>query len=158
MVPSIIKYQCANWSTSWVRAEGSFLFWWWRYSSQGKQHDFFDADSDSESDTESGDVLKSIIDEIEEGFDNIIELRGRFRGSLDEMKDADMDKKKKILKKVAALIVKIFECEEEGVKLNDNNPFSFIEEIKLVMDEQDNQILDKAMERAITKRIEEKQG
>ena len=85
------------------------------YSSHGKQHDFFDAESDSESDTESGEVLESIIDEIEEEFDNIIELRGRFRGSLDEMKDTDMDKKQKILKKVAALIVKIF---DEGVGIN----------------------------------------
>ena len=41
--------------------------------------------------------------------------------------------------------------------MNDDNPFSFIEEIKLVMDEQDNALLDKAMEKAITKRIEEKQ-
>ena len=31
------------------------------YSSHGKQHDFFDAESDSESDTESGEVLESII-------------------------------------------------------------------------------------------------
>ena len=85
------------------------------YSSHGKQHDFFDAESDSESDTELGEVLESIIDEIEEEFDNIIELRGRFRGSLDEIKDADTDKKKKILKKVAALIVKIF---DEGVGIN----------------------------------------
>ena len=50
------------------------------YSSHGKQHDFFDAESDSESDTESGEVLEIIIDEIEEEFDNIIKLRGRFRG------------------------------------------------------------------------------
>mgnify|MGYP001210352321 CR=1 FL=1 len=159
------------------------------YSSHGKQHDFFDAESDSESVTESGEVLESILDEIEEEFDNIIELRGRFRGSLDEIKDADTDKKKKILRKVAALIVKIFDEgvgintgedlqsdeesdeseeddqeevedddgeEEEGVNLSDDNPFSFIEEIKLVMDEEDNEILDKAIEKAIKKRIEEK--
>ena len=85
------------------------------YSSHGKQHDFFDAESDSESDTESGEVLESIIDEIEEEFDNIIELRGRFRRSLDEIKDADTDKKKKILRKVAALIIKIF---DEGGGIN----------------------------------------
>ena len=65
------------------------------YSSYGNPHDFFDQVSDSESDTEPGEVLESIIDEIEEEFDNIIELRGRFRGSLDEMKEADTDKKKK---------------------------------------------------------------
>ena len=159
------------------------------YSSHGKQHDFFDAESDSESDTESGEVLESILDEIEEEFDNIIELRGRFRRSLDEIKDADTDKKKKILRKVAALIIKIFDEggginteedlesdeesdeseeddqeevqdddgeEEEGVNLSDDNPFSFIKEIKLVMDEEDNEILDKAIEKAIKKRIEEK--
>jgi hypothetical protein len=80
------------------------------YSSHGKQHDFFD--SDSESDTEPGEVLENVIEEIDEQFDNIIELRGKFRGSLGEIKDADMEKKKRILKKVAALIVKIFdECE-----------------------------------------------
>ena len=87
------------------------------YSSHGKQHDF-NADSDSESDTESGEVLDSIIGEIEEEFDNIIELCGRFRGSLDEMMDADTDKKKKIQKKVAALIVKIF-YESVGINTED---------------------------------------
>ena len=46
--------------------------------------------------------------------------------------------------------------EEEGVNLNDDNPFSFIEEIKLVMDEQDNALLDKAIEKALKKQIEEK--
>ena len=45
---------------------------------------------------------------------------------------------------------------KKGVNLNDDNPFSFIEEIKLVMDEQDNVLLDKAMEKAIKKRINEK--
>merc|ERR1712074_319590 len=85
------------------------------YSSQGKQDDFFDTESESESDTESGEVLESIIDEIEEEFVHIIELRGRFRGSLDQMKDADTVKKKKIMKKVAALIIKIF---DEGVSIN----------------------------------------
>ena len=30
--------------------------------------------------------------------------------------------------------------DQEGVNLGDDNPFSFIEEIKLVMDEQDNEI------------------
>jgi hypothetical protein len=116
-------------------------------------------------------------------------LRGRFRRSLDEIKDADTDKKKKILRKVAALIIKIFDEggginteedlesdeesdeseeddqeevedddgeEEEGVNLSEDNPFSFIEEIKLVMDEEGNKILDKAIEKAIKKRIEEK--
>ena len=96
------------------------------YKSHGKQHDFFDADSDSESDTESGEILESIIVEIEEEFDNIIELHGRFRGSLDEMKDADMDKKKKILKKVAALIVKIF---DEGVGINTGENLESDEEL-----------------------------
>ena len=124
-----------------------------------------DSDSDSESDTEPGEVLENVIEEIDEQFDNIMELRGKFRGSLGEMKDADMEKKKRILKKVAALIVKIFDesegidpgdesdeeegadeseeevteededVDEEGVNLNDDNPFSFIEEIKLSMDE-----------------------
>jgi hypothetical protein len=41
-------------------------------------------------------------------------LHGKFRGSLEEMKDADMEKKKRILKKVAALIVKDFD-EGEGI-------------------------------------------
>ena len=63
----------------------------------------------------SGEVLENIIDEIDEEFDNFFELRGRFKGSLDEMKDADTEKKKKILKKVAALIVKIF---DGGVGIN----------------------------------------
>jgi hypothetical protein len=36
-------------------------------------------------------------------------LRGKFRGSLEEMKDADMEKKKRILEKADALIVKIFD-------------------------------------------------
>jgi hypothetical protein len=90
------------------------------YSSHGKQHDFFDSDSDSESDTEPGEVLENVIEEIDEQFDNIIELRGKFRGSLGEMKDADMEKKKRILKKVAALIVKIFD-ESEGIDPGDES-------------------------------------
>ena len=90
------------------------------YSSHGKQHDFFDSDSDSESDTEPGEVLENIIDEIDEQFDNIIELRGKFRGSVGEMKDADMEKKKRILKKVAALIVKIFD-ESEGINPDEDS-------------------------------------
>jgi hypothetical protein len=144
------------------------------YSSHGKQYDFFD--SDSESDTEPGEVLENVIEEIDEQFDNIIELRRKFRGSLGEMKDADMEKKKRILKKVAALIVNIFdECEginpdedlesdeeedagdseeedvdeEEGVNFNDDNPFSFIEEIKLSIDERDNEILDNEIQKVI---------
>ena len=156
------------------------------YSSHGKQHDFFDSDSDSESDTEPGEVLENVIEEIDEQFDNIIELRGKFRGSLGEMKDADMEKKKRILKKVAALIVKIFDesegidpgdesdeeedeseeeeteedediDEEEGVNLNDDNPFSFIEEIKLSIDERDNEILDNEIQKVIKKHMDEKQ-
>ena len=43
------------------------------YSTHGKQHDFFD--SDSESDAEPGEVLENTIDELDEQFDNIIELR-----------------------------------------------------------------------------------
>ena len=62
------------------------------YSSNGKQHDFYDSDSDSESDIEPGEVLENVIEEIDEQFDNIIELRGKFRGSLGEMKDADIEK------------------------------------------------------------------
>ena len=42
--------------------------------------------------------------------------------------------------------------------MNDDNPFSFIEEIKLVMDEQDNALLDKAIEKALKKLIEEKKA
>ena len=43
---------------------------------------FFYSDSYSESDTEPGEVLEDTIDEIDEQFDNIIELRGKFRCSL----------------------------------------------------------------------------
>ena len=85
------------------------------YSSHGKQHDFFDSDSDSESDSEPGEVLEDTLDEIDEQFDNMIELRGKFRGSVGEMKDADMKKKKRMLKKVTALIVKRF---DEGESIN----------------------------------------
>ena len=46
--------------------------------------------------------------------------------------------------------------EEEEVNLNDNNQFSFIEEIKLSIDEIDNELLDDEMEKAIKKRTEEK--
>jgi hypothetical protein len=90
------------------------------YSSHGKQHDFFDSDSDSETYTEPGEVLENAIEEIDEQFDNIIELRGKFRGSLGEMKEADMEKKKRILKKVAALIVKIFD-ESEGINPDEDS-------------------------------------
>ena len=76
------------------------------------QHEFFD--SDSESDSEPSEILENTIDEIHEQFDQIIKLRGQFRGLLGEMKDADMEKKRRILKKVAALIVKIFD-EGEGI-------------------------------------------
>ena len=104
------------------------------------------------------------------------------------MKDVDTEKKKKIFKKVAALIVKIFddgvgintgedsdgeddtdeskedeqqeeedEDQDEGVNLGDDNPFSFMKEIKHAVDEQDNKIFDKEFEKAIKKRTEEKQ-
>ena len=52
-------------------------------------------------------------------------MRGRFRGSLDEMTDADTAKKKKILRKVAALIVKIF---DEGVGINPGEDLELDEE------------------------------
>ena len=44
---------------------------------------------------------------------------------------------------------------KKGVNLNDDNPFSFIEEIKLVPDKKVNALLDKAMQKAKTKGIEE---
>ena len=44
----------------------------------------------------------------------MIDLQGKFRGSLGEMKDADSEKKKRILRMVAALEVKIFD-EAEGI-------------------------------------------
>ena len=167
------------------------------YSSNGKQHDLFDSDSDSsESDNEPGEAILDIIDEMEEAFDNTNEVCGRFRGSLHEMKEADTDMKKKIFNKIAALKVKIIdECvgieedqkeeadesedeeedqkeeadesedkdeseegeeEEVGVNLNDDNPFNVLEEIKHVIDEQDNKMFNNACEKAIKKRIEEK--
>ena len=78
------------------------------YSTHGKQHDFFDSDSDSsESDNEPGEAIVDSIDELEDAHDNIIEVRKKFRGSLHEMKDADIDNKRRILKKIAALKVEI---------------------------------------------------
>ena len=153
------------------------------YSTHGNQHDFFDSDSDSsESDAEPGEAIVDCIDELDELYDNINEVRGRYRVSLHEMKEADTDMKKKIFNKIAALKVKIIdECvgieedqkedadesededeseegeeEEEGVNLNDDNPFNFLEEIKHVIDEQDNKMFNNACEKAIKKRIEEK--
>ena len=52
------------------------------YSSHGKQYDFFDVDSESESDTEPDEDLEDVVDELHDKLDNIIELRGKFRGSL----------------------------------------------------------------------------
>ena len=71
------------------------------YSSDGKQQDFFDADSDSENDTtESGEAIDNIMDEIGEAYGSIVEIRGRFRALLPEMKDVDTEKKKKILRRL----------------------------------------------------------
>ena len=57
----------------------------------------YNIDSNSESDTEPGEVLEKTIGEIDEQFNQIIELRGQLRDSLEEMKDADMEKKRRIL-------------------------------------------------------------
>ena len=60
--------------------------------------------------------------QIEELFDNIIELPGRFRGSLDEMKDADTDKGGKDQQQEDEDADRE---KEEGVNSNDDNPFSY---------------------------------
>ena len=58
---------------------------------------------------DSIDKLLISLEEIELliSFEEMVKLRKKFRGSLHEMKDADIDKKKKILKKIAALKVEI---------------------------------------------------
>ena len=156
------------------------------YSSPRKQHDFLDSDSDSsESHTEPGEATLDSIDELEDALDNIIEVRKKFRDSLGEMKLADTNMKKEIFKKIAALKVKIIDEgvgieedhkedadesedelekdesdeveEEEGDSLNEDNPFNVLDEIKHVINEEDKEILDKAMEKATKKRMEEKQ-
>ena len=71
--------------------------------------------------------LEDSIDKLLISFEEMVKLRKKFRGSLHEMKDADIDKKKRILKKVAALIVKIFDLEDSIDKLL----ISFEEMVKL---------------------------
>ena len=71
--------------------------------------------------------LEDCIDKLLISFEEMVKLRKKFRGSLHEMKDADIDKKKRILKKVAALIVKIFDLEDSIDKLL----ISFEEMVKL---------------------------
>ena len=156
------------------------------YSSPGKQHDFLDSDSDSsERDNEPGEATLDSIDELEDALDNIIEVRKKFRDSLGEKKLADTNMKKEIFKKIAALKVKIIDEgvgieedhkedadesedesekdesdeveEEEGDSLNEDNPFNVLDEIKHVINEEDKEMLDKAMEKATKKRMEEKQ-
>ena len=46
--------------------------------------------------------------------------------------------------------------EEEEVNLQDDNPFSFIEDIKISINEEDYEILDDAIEKALKKRTDEK--
>jgi len=159
------------------------------HSSDGKQYDFFDADSDSESDTiEPGEALGNPVDELHDIVDNIVEVRPRFRVFLAKMKDMDTEEKKKSLKNLAQLKVKIFdesvginteedsdaedeadeseegeeeeeenEDQDEGVNPNDDNLLGFIEEAELVMDEQDKEIFDQEIDKAIKKRTKEKQ-
>ena len=166
------------------------------HSSDGNQYDFFDADSDSENDaTESGEDLDNIMDELRAVYGSVVEIKGRYRGALAKIKDLDTEKKKKIFKKNAALIVEIFddgvginteedsdvadetdeseddeqeeskededqqedEDQDEGVNLGDDNPFSFLQEMTLTVDEQDNEIYDKEFDKAIKERTKEKQ-
>ena len=49
------------------------------------------------------------------------------------------------------------EDQDEGVNLGDDNPFSVLKEIKLAVDEQDNEIYDEEFDKAIKKRTKEKQ-
>ena len=51
--------------------------------------------------------LEDCIDKLLISFEEMVKWRKKFRGSLHEMKDADIDKKKRILEKIAALKVKI---------------------------------------------------
>ena len=61
--------------------------------------------------------LEDCIDKLLISFEEMVKWRKKFRGSLHEMKDVDIDKKKRILRKVAALIVKIFELDDSIDKL-----------------------------------------
>ena len=51
--------------------------------------------------------LEDCIDKLLISFEEMVKLRKKFRGSLHEMKDADIDKKKRIFEKIAAFEVKI---------------------------------------------------
>ena len=51
--------------------------------------------------------LEDSIDKLLISFEEMVKLRKKFRGSLHEMKDADIDNKRRILKKIAALKVEI---------------------------------------------------
>ena len=51
--------------------------------------------------------LEDCIDKLLISFEEMVKWRKKFSGSLHEMKDADIDKKKRIFEKIAAFEVKI---------------------------------------------------
>ena len=64
------------------------------HSSDGNQHDFFGADSDSESDTiEPGEYLDNIMDELGEAYGGVVEIQGSLCCSLSNIYEVVTDKK-----------------------------------------------------------------
>ena len=66
---------------------------------------FFDSDSESDSESEPGD-LENTIDEMQEKLDEIITLRKQFRAKLPEILGVDIKKRKRLLKKISAYTIK----------------------------------------------------
>ena len=156
-------------------------------SSDKRRPDFFDSDSESDSESEPGD-LENTIDEMQEKLDEIITLRKQFRAKLPEILGVDIKKRKRLLKKISAYTIKGMDqtvgidpdedsdedesdnedsnedeeedAGEESLGLESDNFFNLAEDVKLQFqgDEEAEEELEDEMQKAIKKCKDEKKN